>query len=58
MHAVVTVNMFAIYGAGQVKKLTELIPDILNQLGPDSLVYIANQLGLQTIVWGYVSLMS
>ncbi|KAN0125031.1 hypothetical protein V8E52_001583, partial [Russula decolorans] len=37
MHAVVTVNMFAIYGAGQVKKLTELIPDILNQLGPDSL---------------------
>lgn len=25
------------YGAGQVKDLTELVPGILNQLGPDSL---------------------
>ena len=25
------------YGAGQVKELTELVPGILNQLGPDSL---------------------
>lgn len=30
-------NTFAIYGAGQVKELTELVPGILNQLGPDSL---------------------
>lgn len=27
----------AIYGAGHVKELTELVPGILNQLGPDSL---------------------
>ena len=25
------------YGTGQVKELTELVPGILNQLGPDSL---------------------
>ena len=37
MHAAVTANTFAIYGAGQVKELTELVPGILNQLGPDSL---------------------
>lgn len=30
-------NTFAIYGAGHVKELTELVPGILNQLGPDSL---------------------
>jgi nascent polypeptide-associated complex subunit beta len=30
-------NTFAIYGTGQVKELTELVPGILNQLGPDSL---------------------
>lgn len=30
-------NTFAVYGAGQVKELTELVPGILNQLGPDSL---------------------
>lgn len=27
----------AIYGAGHVKELTELVPGILSQLGPDSL---------------------
>lgn len=27
----------AIYGPGQTKELTELVPGILNQLGPDSL---------------------
>jgi len=27
----------AIYGVGQQKELTELVPGILNQLGPDSL---------------------
>ena len=32
-----TANTFAIYGTGQVKELTELVPGILNQLGPDSL---------------------
>ena len=37
MHAAVSANTFAIYGAGQVKELTELVPGILNQLGPDSL---------------------
>ena len=30
-------NTFAIYGTGHVKELTELVPGILNQLGPDSL---------------------
>ncbi|KAF8345323.1 nascent polypeptide-associated complex subunit beta [Amanita rubescens] len=37
VHAAVGANTFAIYGAGQVKELTELVPGILNQLGPDSL---------------------
>ncbi len=37
MHAAVTANTFAVYGAGHVKELTELVPGILNQLGPDSL---------------------
>jgi nascent polypeptide-associated complex subunit beta len=30
-------NTLAIYGTGHVKELTELVPGILNQLGPDSL---------------------
>lgn len=30
-------NTFAIYGTGEDKELTELVPGILNQLGPDSL---------------------
>ena len=37
MHAAVPSNTFAIYGAGEAKELTELVPGILNQLGPDSL---------------------
>lgn len=37
MHASVPANTFAIYGAGSDKELTELVPGILNQLGPDSL---------------------
>ncbi|KAL5522760.1 EGD1 [Sanghuangporus baumii] len=37
VHASVPANTFAIYGAGSVKELTELVPGILNQLGPDSL---------------------
>ena len=37
VHAAVTANTFAIYGVGHVKELTELVPGILNQLGPDSL---------------------
>ncbi|KAK1226212.1 Nascent polypeptide-associated complex subunit beta [Marasmius sp. AFHP31] len=36
-HAAVGANTFAIYGVGHVKELTELVPGILNQLGPDSL---------------------
>jgi nascent polypeptide-associated complex subunit beta len=37
VHAAVAANTFAIYGVGQEKELTELVPGILNQLGPDSL---------------------
>lgn len=37
VHAALNSNTLAIYGAGQVKELTELVPGILNQLGPDSL---------------------
>lgn len=37
MHASVPANTFAIYGQGEEKELTELVPGILNQLGPDSL---------------------
>ena len=37
VHASVPANTFAIYGAGEDKELTELVPGILNQLGPDSL---------------------
>jgi len=37
VHAAVSANTFAIYGQGHVKELTELVPGILNQLGPDSL---------------------
>ncbi|KAL2117879.1 hypothetical protein VTJ04DRAFT_7539 [Mycothermus thermophilus] len=37
VHAAVPANTFAIYGNGEEKELTELVPGILNQLGPDSL---------------------
>lgn len=37
VHAALSANTLAIYGAGHVKELTELVPGILNQLGPDSL---------------------
>lgn len=37
VHAAVPANTFAIYGHGEDKELTELVPGILNQLGPDSL---------------------
>jgi nascent polypeptide-associated complex subunit beta len=37
VHAAISANTFAVYGAGHVKELTELVPGILNQLGPDSL---------------------
>ncbi|KAF2857613.1 transcription factor BTF3 [Piedraia hortae CBS 480.64] len=37
VHAAVQSNTFAIYGKGEEKELTELVPGILNQLGPDSL---------------------
>ncbi|KAK7537427.1 putative nascent polypeptide-associated complex subunit [Phyllosticta citribraziliensis] len=37
VHASVNANTFAIYGNGEDKELTELVPGILNQLGPDSL---------------------
>jgi nascent polypeptide-associated complex subunit beta len=37
VHASVPANTFAVYGNGEDKELTELVPGILNQLGPDSL---------------------
>ena len=37
VHASIPSNTFALYGAGEDKELTELVPGILNQLGPDSL---------------------
>jgi len=37
VHASVPANTFAIYGQGEEKELTELVPGILNQLGADSL---------------------
>ncbi|PWN51578.1 nascent polypeptide-associated complex subunit beta [Violaceomyces palustris] len=37
VHGLDTANTFAIYGNGVDKELTELVPGILNQLGPDSL---------------------
>ncbi|KAI8097920.1 NAC domain-containing protein [Gilbertella persicaria] len=35
--AAANANTFAIHGRSQQKELTELIPNILNQLGPDSM---------------------
>jgi len=37
VHAAFSSNTTAIFGTGHVKELTELVPGILNQLGPDSL---------------------
>lgn len=37
MHAAVGSNTYAIYGSGVDKELTELVPGILNQLGPDAI---------------------
>lgn len=37
VHAAQGANTFAIYGAAQEKELTELVPGILNQLGPEAL---------------------
>ena len=37
VHASVPSNTFAVYGNAEEKELTELVPGILNQLGPDSL---------------------
>jgi len=37
VHAALPSNTMAVYGPGQTKELTELVPGILNQLGPDSL---------------------
>lgn len=37
VHGAVPSNTFALYGNGEEKELTELVPNILNQLGPDSL---------------------
>lgn len=37
VHASVKENTFALYGAGEEKELTELVPGILNQMGPESI---------------------
>lgn len=37
VHGAVTSNTLAVYGKAQDKELTELIPGILSQLGPESL---------------------
>lgn len=37
MQAAVSSNTFAVFGNAEEKELTELVPGILNQLGPDSL---------------------
>ncbi|CDS00742.1 hypothetical protein [Sporisorium scitamineum] len=37
VHGLASSNTFAVYGNGVDKELTELVPGILNQLGPDSL---------------------
>lgn len=37
MHASTPSNTFAIYGQGVEKELTELVPGILSQLGPDAM---------------------
>lgn len=37
VHAALPSNTLAVYGNAQTKELTELVPGILNQLGPDSL---------------------
>jgi len=37
VHAALSANTLAVFGVGHVKELTELVPGILNQLGPDSL---------------------
>lgn len=37
VHGVGASNTYAVYGAGADKELTDLVPGILSQLGPDSL---------------------
>ena len=37
MQAAIAANIFAIRGTAETKELSEMLPGILNQLGPDSL---------------------
>ncbi|KAL8292399.1 hypothetical protein RQP46_001011 [Phenoliferia psychrophenolica] len=37
VHAALAANTFAIYGKGEPKEITELVPGILNQLGPEAI---------------------
>jgi len=37
VHSAISSNLFSIYGNAEEKELTELVPGILSQLGPDSL---------------------
>jgi nascent polypeptide-associated complex subunit beta len=45
VHASVPANTFAIYGHGEEKELTELVPGILNQLDADSLASLRHLAG-------------
>ncbi|KAM0790969.1 hypothetical protein ACM66B_004273 [Microbotryomycetes sp. NB124-2] len=47
VHAAMGANTFAIYGRGQEKELTELVPGILPQLGPEHMA------GLRRIAESY-----
>ena len=40
VHSAISSNLFAIYGNAEEKELTELVPGILSQLGPDSLAQL------------------
>ncbi|KAK4699387.1 nascent polypeptide-associated complex subunit beta, partial [Phenoliferia sp. Uapishka_3] len=37
VHAAIGANTYAIYGKGETKEITELVPGILNQLGPEAI---------------------
>jgi len=55
VHAALPSNTMAVYGTGQTKELTELVPGILSQLGPDSLASLrklAAQYQSQTVAAG------
>jgi len=40
VHSAIASNLFSIYGNAEEKELTELVPGILSQMGPDSLAQL------------------